>query len=768
MSPKPHPKTHLALFTKAPLAAALALSASQALAQAGVLEEIIVTAEHREETLQSTQISMAALSSETIRDLGISNGLDIGGIVPNVNAQPYVGGRTGISFNIRGIGNSETLITFDPAVSVYLDGVLIAKNTGSLLDVLDLERIEVLRGPQGTLYGRNTMGGAINYITRKPTDEFEGNVQARFGNYGRQDLRGMLNLPLTGADSALGEVNLKVNGGLLNRDGIQDNVYGGPAQRQGGKPPASPQTELGTVDREVFTAQLQWQPTDSFSATYMYDYTNIDEAPESPWTVTTNPDTFFGGLMAAYEETDESKRPTSIAVEHIMIAETEVEGHSLNLNWELSDNLTLSSLTGFRDMFNYGEADSDGTPVGATFPDPPIPTVLITRDQQEYQSLSQEFRLLGSAFDASMDYSLGLFYMDEEGDLFNETTAAGSANSNIAYYENEAWAVYGQGTYNFTDSLNLTFGGRYTEEDRIMDKALVPDTGSGETMTVNDVRNNPSLSDLLFPKASDNFNNFSWLLSLGYNWSPDVLTYAKVSTGFQSGGFNARDILPADFVTGFKEETIMAYELGLKSTFDNRFQVNGAVFFSDYDDKRVNQFDPVNLVSIQRNAGVVEIYGAEVELLAQLTEHWRAGVNYGYTHKEYKEYEGGSGEDLSDMANFPFSPDNTASANLTYEYPLNFGLVKARMDWSYRDNMTFLTPQPERNSSGSLQLWNARVALEELNGPGDSTMSFALWGKNLTDEGYYTFGVNIYSSFGFDINTYGEPMTWGMDVAINF
>ncbi|MFV8820097.1 TonB-dependent receptor [Haliea sp. E17] len=767
MTYKFHP--HPLRFVQAPLALAVALNSIPAFAQgSGVLEEIIVTAEHREETLQATQISMSALGSETIRDLGISNGLDIGNLVPNLNAQPYVGGRTGISFNIRGIGNSETLITFDPAVSVYLDGVLIAKNVGSLLDVLDLERIEVLRGPQGTLYGRNTMGGAINYITRKPTDEFEGNLQATAGNYGRRDLRGMLNVPLLGDDSALGELNVKVNGGLLNRDGIQDNHFGLPPLMQGGKTASSPQDELGTVDREVFAAQLQWVPTDNFTATYMYDYTNIDEIPESPWTTRTNPATFFGGVLAPYAKTKESERPTSISVEHIMIAKTEVEGHSLNLNWELGDNLTLTSLTGYREMDNYGEADSDGAPVGATFPDPPIPPAIITRDNQEYESISQEFRLLGSAFNSSLDYSLGVFYMDEEGDLFNETTAAGSAAANIANYENEAWAVYGQGTYNFTDALNLTAGARYTEEDREMDKALVPGTGTGPVLYMDNLKGDPVLGNYVYPGAGDTFDNVSWLVSLGYDWTPDIMTYAKISTGYQSGGYNARDIRPEDFVVGFKEETILAYELGLKSTFDNRFQVNASVFFSDYDDKRVNQFDPVNLVSIQRNAGVVEIYGAEVEMLAQLTDHWRAGLNYGYTHKEYIEYEGASGEDLSDMANFPYSPDNTASANLTYEYPLSFGVFKARADWSYRDEMTFLTPVPERNSSGDLQLWNARIALEELNGPGDSTMSFALWGKNLTDEGYYNFGVNIYSSFGFDINTYGEPMTWGMDVAINF
>ena len=145
----------------------------------GVLEEVVVTAEFREATLQDTQISISAFNEEAIADRGISNALDLGQFAPNVNAQPYVGGKTGVSFNIRGIGNAETLISFDPAVSVYLDGVLISKNVGALLDVLELERIEILRGPQGTLYGRNTMGGAVNYITRKPVNEFEGQSESQ-------------------------------------------------------------------------------------------------------------------------------------------------------------------------------------------------------------------------------------------------------------------------------------------------------------------------------------------------------------------------------------------------------------------------------------------------------------------------------------------------------------------------------------------------------------------------------------------------------------
>ncbi len=743
-------------FPRSCLALAVALSTHAAAQGPGALEEIIVTAEHREAGLQETQISISALSRETLQDLGISNGTDLLNSVPNLNAQPYVGGRTGIGFNIRGIGNSETLISFDPAVSVYLNGILIAKNTGALLDVLDLERIEVLRGPQGTLYGRNTMGGAVNYITQKPSNEFEARLGGTFGNYGRADLRGMLNLPLMGADSAAGELNLRLNAARLNRDGFQDNVF-----------ELAPQDELGTVDRWVYAMQLEWRPTDSFSALYMYDYTDIDEIPEAPWTTNTNPDTFFGTVLAPFGVTDESNRPNNIQLEHPGIAETKVKGHSLTLNWSLSDNMTLVSLTGYRDMDNYGEADSDGAPVGATFPNPPIPPAIVTRDLQEYDSISQEFRLLGNAFDAKMDYVMGVFYMDEEGDLSNETIAAGNSSTNIASYTNEAWAVFGQGTWHFSEALDLTLGARYTEEDREMEKAFIVGTSFVPPIFFDDVKRDPALADTIFPTAQDDFDNVTWLVSLGYNWSEDVMTYAKVSTGYQSGGFNARDQDPRDFTTGFQEEKLVAYEIGLKSTFDGRYQVNGAIFFSDYDDKRVNQFNPETLVSVQRNAGVVEIWGIELEMLAQLTENWRVGLNYGHVDPEYVEYES-DGVDLSDMANFPYTPENTASANVIYERPLDIGLFRARLDWSFRDEMTFLVPVPERNSGDSVQLWNARVSLQDIKVFGDSALRVSAWGKNLTDEGYYNFGVNIYSSFGFDINTYGEPRTYGVDLELMF
>jgi iron complex outermembrane recepter protein len=758
--------TRSQLFGKSLVALLVGASASALAEQStGVLEEVVITAEHREESLQKAQISVSAFDQQDIADRGISNGLDLSQIAPNVNAQPYVGGKTGVSFNIRGIGNAETLISFDPAVSVYLDGVLIAKNTGALLDVLELQRIEVLRGPQGTLYGRNTMGGAVNFITQKPVDKFEGSLKGTVGNYSQHDFRGMLNVPLLHADSAGGELNLRVAAATLNRGARQRNDFAGALQ-----------SGLGTKNRDVEMAQLQWKPTDKVSVLYTYDRTRINEIPEAPWITDVNLATFFGRLLAPYL-VSEASRPDSIQLDHIGIARTKVDGHALDIRWELSDSVTLESLTGYRKLFNWSEADSDGSPIT------PVPGgVLWTRDVQQSKSTSQEFRLVGTAMDKRLNYSTGVFYMDDKGDVYNQTSAAGSPGVNIADYKNKAWAVYGQGTYGLSDKLNLTLGARYTKEDRDMDKATFSGTTFAAPTTLDQILGYPALTANrtlangtvvgLYPQASDSFKNSSWLVSLGYNWTDDVMTYAKISTGFQSGGFNSRDTTPTDFITGFKPEKLTSYELGLKSRWASRYQLNAAAFFSDYKDKRVNQFNPVTLASVQRNAGVVQIWGVELEGLAQLTDRLQAGLNYGHVNHKYKEYiqvnADGTTTDLSQLSNFPYSPENTASAFVSHEYPLSVGVLKSRLEWSYRDAMTFLVPQPERNSSGAVQLWNARIGLEQLKGPGDSKMRISAWGKNLANKAYWNFGVNIFSSFGFDINTYGEPRTFGVDLAIDF
>lgn len=748
------PETN-SLYTRSMLALSVALAAPAMAQNTPNLEEIVVTAEHREVNLQDTQISISAFNTEAIQELGISNGLDLFGHVPNMNVQEYQGGRSGLSFSLRGIVNAETLITFDPGVSVYLDNVLIAKNVGAMLDVAELERIEILRGPQGTLYGRNTMGGAVNYITKKPVNEFEGSIKATVANFDRTDLRGMLNVPLFGADSGIGELNMRLSGAMLDRDtGIQDNNFT-PAPGQ-----ASVPSDLGTVDRTVAMVQLQWKPNDNLSLLYSYDNTRIDEVPAVAWATLANLDTYVGGLVQPYLEPDESDYPESGYFDApYNVAHTSVDGHGLNIAWELSDTLTLQSITGYRKMTNRNGSGTDGTPN----------PIFTTNDKQRFHTFSQELRLVGSAMDSQLEYTTGLFYWDDDGDVYNSIRAFGSPgpSDTVAEYSNDSWAAYGQATYFLTEKWSLTGGLRYTYEDREMKKASMAGYNFTRPLWYENFIQIPGTEDAIFPKADDDFDNVDWLASVGYDWNEDVMTYAKVSTGFQSGGFNVRQTIPETFVKGYDDETLVAYELGLKSQWADRFIVNAAVFFSDYSDKQLNVFDPETFGNVRQNADA-EIWGVELEVLAQLTEHWQLGLGYGYLDKEYTDFTDLEGIDRTDTTNFTYAPDNTANGHIAYEYPLNFGVVKARVDWSYRDDMAFLAAKPEPNSSEAFHLFNARVSLDQISGPWDTTMRVSVWGKNLGDEGYWTSGVDLLGSFGYAFNLWGEPRTYGADLEILF
>lgn len=750
--------THRAVYLQSLLALSIAATLPAMAEPGATLEEVVVTAEHKEASVQDTQISISALSAQDIEDLGISNSTDLGYFAPNVTINSYQGGRSGVAVNMRGMAQNETIVTFDPAVGVYIDDVLISKNVGAMLDVVDMERIEILRGPQGTLYGRNTMGGTVNYVTKKPIDEFEAKIGATFGKYNQRDLKGVVNLPVT--DS----LAVRLSAASIERDGLID------VEKPAGFV-STPESELETKDRQAALLHVRFEPTDNLSLLYSYDLTRIDEIPTTPFVTGTSPTDGVGAIIQPFAVGYRTDRPSSISVDHPHQAKTDVDGHSLHVDWALSDTLTFKSITAYRDMENISFADSDGSPF----------SFLATDDTQTTEQFTQEFRLTGSVSD--IDFTTGVFYMDEQGDVLSGLEVLGETGfiftEDDAHFENKNWAVYGQGSYPITDKLLLTIGGRYTQEDREMSKVfrLFSQAASGPLNVAYPHVRAETLA-VPFPNAQGDFDNFSWLVSASYDWNETMMTYFKVSTGYQSGGFNIRDTNPATFAEGFDEETLLAYELGFKSEFNERIRLNAAFWYSDYDDKRVNNFNAQTLTNVVRNAGVVEIYGWEIELLAQLSEHWQLGASWGYTQPKFVEYDSTQEDpnnpgqvipvDLSDVTNFPYTPENTAGVNLSYEKQLAMGLLRARIDWAYKDEYNFLAPQPERNYQGAYDIWNARITLDDIAGPGDTTVRVSAWGKNLTDEGYYHNGVSVYSSFGFDFNMYGEPRSYGIDLEMNF
>lgn len=694
------------------------------------IEEVMVTAEHRQASLQDTGISITAFSENTINDLGISNASDIGDFTPNVTMSPMIGGRSGVSVNIRGVRSGESRMTFDPAVGIYLDGVLVSKNAGSLLDVVDLERIEILRGPQGTLYGRNTVGGAISLITKKPTDEFEVNLKTTQGNYNLQRYQALVNIPLLDESSGIGKLNLRASALTIDRDGFYDNDLAG-----------APNKEMQTQNRDVMTARLRWQPTDALDVLYSYDRTDSDEVPIPMFTTHTRAGSTAGGLLAPYGSAKVS-RSDSGSWDSDHYGKLDVEGNALNITYDINDQMTLSSITAKRETVNNAAGGSDGGPLA----------ILSTFDYSEVDVFTQEFKLVGTAFDDQLNYVLGAYYLDEEGYEASGTLIFGSGLPSPVDWETEAKALYMQATYTLDEHWEVTAGIRYTEEDRTMTRTLQNAMGALQSYT-----------------AKGKFDNVSPMIRASYNWSDNVMTYASVSQGYQSGGFNSRLRGYKDFLEGFDEETMTSYEFGWKTEFDDRrYRLNGAVFFSDYDDKQVGNLNLETLENVLRNAGVVEIYGMELELLANLTDNLELGINYGYTKAEYTKYQDADGTDLRHY-NFAYTPENTAHVSLSYYFPrMNIGQLNARVDWTYQDKITFLAPSPELNSQDAYSLLSARVTLSEISGPGDSEMRVSLWGKNLLDKDYWNFGSNLYNSFGFNINSYGDPRTFGLDLEISF
>jgi len=724
-----------------PLALVLAVTAATAAqAQSDSLEEVIVTAERRTATLQETDISMTVIGANTLDEISFTTYEDIAFLTPNMMVQEQPA-RSGYAVSIRGFKNGETVATFEPKVAVYLDGVLLSKNAGSAFDVLDLERIEVLRGPQGTLYGRNTAGGAINMISKKPSDELEGRVKLTLGNYDQQEIRGTLNLPLVGPNGLLSsgsdsKLALKFNLASLERDGYWDNRW--EESRSG---------ELGSKDREVAHVQLQWQPSDSLTFLYSFDKTDIDEDP-MPYVLTAI-DPAIRPELIPYVERD---NPSSIIHNADNFVDTEVEGHSLTIDWAIGDTHTLTSISAYRDNVFVSFQDADASPF----------TILHNDASHDFETFSQELRLAGTIMDSRLDYVVGGFYMKEDiNDFYSTSILSGgfvvSALGGSA--ENEIWAVFGEGTYSLTEKLDFTLGARYTEEDREMskyDQLIIG--GAGDPV--------------VFPTGSDTWDDISGTVSLTYQWTDDLMTYFKVSKGYVSGGYNSRAPGISAFLAGYDEETVYTYELGWKTTWlDNKVLVNGAVFYNDYEELQVNRFDPETTRNNIANAGDATIAGLELEVAARITENLEVGGGYGYLDLEYKTFiDPFTGDDLSDNFQWPHAPENSFNVYGRYVVPIGSGDLAFRLDYVWVDDYPMLPALGTGlNDENGYDQINAR-ATWNMDGPGETRIAVALWGKNLTDETIRTSGVDVVTnpSLGFAQNTLAAPRTYGIDLSLEF
>ncbi|MCB1677564.1 MAG: TonB-dependent receptor [Halioglobus sp.] len=746
-------------FTRQRLAVTLAalstagLGGTPVLAQTSqpsfAIEEVVVTARRRSESLQEVPVSVTTFSATDIEDMGVTDITHISEMTTNLVIQPNAGGNDGTMVCMRGLCRTDFTITEDPMVGVYLDGVYISKSIGSLFDSAELERVEVLRGPQGTLYGKNTLGGAIIFHTRKPSGELGGHATFTAGNYDRTDGKAYLEFPVS--DNLAGAVSLMSK----RRDPFVDNTLG---------------KDIWDEDNQAATVALRWTPGDDLTVDYAFDWQKKRERPMVPQ-LSSATGILLGPPNAANVRPD---REDKVTVFGDAVNNTDIRGHALTVNYDIGDTgFSVKSITGYRDVENLLIANATGADNNLLYNNP---------DDFEFDAFSQEFQLTGSLADGFVDFVAGLFYFNEEGLYIQHQDFGvfGLFQEFKTEIDNTSMAVFGEATFHLTDRFDASIGLRYTDEERKQDH-WVTELGSGFTYLNT---REQTYNGAPFPLPNEiQEDNVAPRVSLTYQWNDDLMTFLTYARGFKSGGFNHRSFSPLQWGP-YDYMTVDSYEIGMKSDWlDNRVRVNLGIFYEELDDmqSQVNAVDPAagGFSTVIQNAAKATVEGFEAEVILRLVEGLTISAGYGYVDAEYDEFlsfdnNSGAIVNIADDRTFEATPEHSYNLSLNYTFPqfTSVGELRARVDWSGQSETAF-TPKISGNDDllqDRYDILNARITFDEI-AAGNGSLGFSLWARNLADEEYKIGGyeVNIGQPLGrVGISQWGEPRTYGLDVTYRF
>ncbi len=746
------------------------------------VEEILVTARRRAESLQNTPISITAFSESALTERSMSDLSDLGDFAPNIDFA-HTGGfgdqASEAAITIRGIGQLDTALFADPAVGLYVDGVFLARAQGGVLDLLDLERVEILRGPQGTLFGKNTTGGAIQLITRKPGNAFAGRLSGTIGELDRRDARASVAGPLSDQLSA----SLALMS--TQRDGFSRSLVTG--------------QEFNDDNREAARLSLNYRPSSNVTIDWNTDVTREREAGSNQilLSLVTTP------LLDFYNRSQIAggRQPVTEALLTGSLFESragfpshydgDTYGSSLTVNWTAGRSLGVQSITAWRGFEFDTAGDGDA-----------LPNIVAQRlVQQRHDQFSQELQVSGLTADDRLTWVVGGLYFREHPreqsdasvmtDIFPALEAApgpivsppgvpaflcdpgppppgvpcfggagnplnlgfinGFSGNQFIDLETISWALFAEGTYNINDRLSATLGARFSRDEKTFDYTNVNAFGIVD---------------------SDLFNEGDWdaltpRFSLAYQAKPDVLLYFSASRGYKSGGFNGRP-QQRQVLDPFDPETVMAYEIGIKSDLLNRrLRLNGSAFFSDYEDIQFGASLDVGgqPVFVTQNAGSGEITGFELELTAFPAVGLEVTAAAGYTDTELVELDPRVPAGLQEGGTLPKTPEWTFNAAVQYSFRLgdNNGAIIARGDYSYRSDFFNDISNSPGIAQDAYDLVNARL----LYTPPSGRWDVALFGTNLTDEEYLENGFNA-QAFGFNIGLAGRPREWGLTAEFRF
>jgi len=755
--------------------------AAQAADDNGSIKEIVVTAQFRSQRLQDTPISITAIDANLLAARNQTDLSQIAAQAPNVvlNAQ---GGAYGSSLgaSIRGIGQFDFNPAYEPGVGMYVDDVYLATLTGGILDLLDLDRVEILRGPQGTNTGRNSIGGAIKLFSKKPTEDNSGMVEAVYGSRQRTDLRGSANFKLAEGLSA------RVSGVYKRQNGYVDQLDYGcvyPNNVQGiGARPSSGQSclidKLGERNYAGIRASLRYNPNDNIDYVVSGDYTYENRTNAAEVVTSVNParvsSTYLCGRFCTFANfyAPGNTPPPGLSIPgpwgqvkdgYDMPNRTKFSGWGVSGNgtFKLSDNFNIQSITAYREYNTQWGTDDDFTPdlnvVGQGYND------------LKFWFFSQELRFNGKIGD-KIDFTLGGFYSDQRSTYFTRQDIRYIAPGlNFQFLGNDpvnadSKAVFGTVIARPVDGLTLTGGVRYTEEHK--DYTFV---------RLNYDRSvSYFLGALNGVKATFDGNRVDWRVSADYRFSPEVLAYVTVGTGFKGGGVTARPFDAPQALNGsFGPETVTAYEVGLKTDlFDRRVRVNISGFYNDYKDVQLPLITCASLGSnapcgARQNAGNGKLKGVELEVQANPIEGLALDGSVSYLDGDWSQIDPRVGNAV--LLNDPLAtPKWKWSAGIQYRAELgSAGSLTPRFDASYfgRNNNGRIAGGAPIDYAAAYTLANARLTWR--NKDEDLSVSFEV--QNLFDKYYTPFRFAAVQAFtGTIYSQVGRPREWALTVQKKF
>jgi len=731
--------------------------------------EIVVTAQRREERLVDVPISVSAVDQDALDRAQVRTVTDIATVVPNIQINETIGNTYGPLITIRGLSPSaDTSLARDQPVGLYIDGVPIGKSTGAAFDIVDLERVEVLRGPQGTLYGKNTIGGAVNLITRKPSGEFGGQVSASYGAHDSFVGKIVVDLP------EIADFSLKLSGVTKQNGGYYQN--------------SATKENFGEQDLWAGRVDLQWMPTADLSALYSYDITNSKGTPSQlALTAVTGagPVAFINSLLAPYVV---DGRTRTTGANSALQSDFETTGHALTLEWEpgLGD-LTLKSITARRTARTRSMSDFDGSPVD----------LLRFTLNNDYEQFTQEIQAFGTQGD--FRFTLGMFYLDDSYDVFNlrwNFQFGGNEVFDVSERggDSESYAAYGQLAWTpsaLDEKLTLSAGARYSQEEKsarelllanaayaanpaspaagvfVRDENGVPVTRSGRPAA----GARPGAGGLGYTDLIPLTNDGTWKkltpeFNVLYKIQPSFSVYARYATGFKSGGINDTAATNAAFLTPYDPENLASFEAGLKyAGWNGRLQLNAAAYHSIYKDFQAGVFVPTLVTTNIINAGEAQFTGFEIDGALRPAQSLTINFGGGYVDARYTDFVLPDGTDVADSYVLSRVPKWNWQLGAVHQADLGFAKLETSANYSWRSSQYASIVADPLSKMPAYGLLNARVALTDIELGDGSTLELAAWGKNLTDKEYLVSAINLSI---LTVGQFGEPLSAGVEARVRF